>query len=255
MHMLRKDHTMPSPAGVYAQPMARRRGPKRKGRSDWKLSPPSISAAPCTCLAQIHLALALGFVLLSGTSNTGASPAASCSAEHAASASPCSRLRCTWGTPPANVSQHPLVIMAGEGSSGTTWVSQQVSRVMDQDVYHWKQCFHLSTPSVINWTDLPIQDLLPAWEAAKAARKRTGTRKSRWMHAFASMMKLGPADRDEFDFRLFDGMVSFARQAPSDPIHAWSSLLHAVSSRCSIVVMCNPLVPFLGGGGQHTVLF
>ena len=102
---------------------------------------------------------------------------------------PCAALRALWAAPPPHpVSQHPLVIVAGEGTTGTH-VAGLISAVLTSlqrapsDVLHWHDWYSNGTKTEEDPRAIALHDAL---------------------------FDLEPTQRDSFDFRLYDGVGGVA---------------------------------------------
>ena len=102
---------------------------------------------------------------------------------------PCAALRALWAAPPPHpVSQHPLVILAGEGTTGTH-VAGLISAVLTSlqrapsDVLHWHDSYSNGTITLEDPRAIALHDAL---------------------------FDLEPTQRDSFDFRLYDGVGGVA---------------------------------------------
>ena len=124
---------------------------------------------------------------------------------------PCGALRALWASPPPHpVSLHPLVIVAGEGTTGTH-VAGHISAVLTMlqrapsDVLHWHDLYSNGTKTKEDPRAIALHDAL---------------------------FDLEPTQRDGFDYRLYDGVGGVA----DTPIPQYFAYIYRQYPRAKVIL-------------------
>ena len=129
----------------------------------------------------------------------------------------CERMRRTWNIDHQDTSSdHPIVLVVGEGTCATHWVGQAVADTIQKYVFHWRET------------------IFPRWGGAK---KLFGTpeykeHKSQYASAFQHFMRMQPNARDAHNFRMLDGIPAVA----DEPIPQYFPYLFRAYPKAKIIL-------------------